>query len=165
MNADTPFDELYHAYAPRVYRLCMGYAGGRDAIAREWVQETFIKVWKHRQSFKGDAAIATWIYRIAVNVCLSDLRKKPKTEGLNQSIPDQPEPDREQEQPSQDTRIAKLYTCIDQLTEKNKMLILLELEEVPQQEIAATTGLKHGAVRTRLLRIRKALLNCMTYGT
>ncbi|RXG13248.1 RNA polymerase sigma factor [Leeuwenhoekiella aestuarii] len=165
MNADTPFDELYHAYAPRVYRLCMGYAGGRDAVAREWVQETFIKVWKHRQSFKREATIATWIYRIAVNVCLADLRKKPKTEGLNRSIPDQPEPDREQEHASQDTRIAKLYTCIDQLTEKNKMLILLELEEVPQQEIAATTGLNHGAVRTRLLRIRKALLNCMTYET
>ena len=163
MNAETPFSEIYHTYAPRVYRLCMGYAGGRDELARQWVQETFIKVWKHQQSFKGDAKIATWIYRIAVNVCLADLRKKPKTESLNRSIPDQPEPDREDEHNLQNSSIVKLYACIDQLTQSNKVLIMLELEEVPQQEIAQTTGLKHGALRTRLSRIRQALLNCMTH--
>ena len=161
MNAQTPFNDLYHTYAPRVYRLCMGYAGGRDELARHWVQETFIKVWKHQNSFKGDAAIATWIYRIAVNVCLADLRRKPKTQVLSDAIPDRTEPDAEL--PKEDTRIAQLYQCIDQLNSKNKLLIMLELEEVPQQEIATTTGLKHGAVRTRLARIRKALLNCMTY--
>ncbi|MEM6878275.1 MAG: sigma factor-like helix-turn-helix DNA-binding protein [Bacteroidota bacterium] len=68
------------------------------------------------------------------------------------------------EERSQDEKLKKMYRCINQLTEQNKALILLELEEIPQATIAETVGLAHGAVRTRLSRIRKALLKCMTNG-
>ena len=57
-----------------------------------------------------------------------------------------------------------MYSCIDQLTEQNKALILLELEDLPQATIAETVGLAHGTLRTRLSRIRKSLLKCITNG-
>ena len=87
MNIENQFSELYNTYAPKVYKLCLGYASGVDEIAKEWQQETFIKVWKHRNSFKGEASISTWIYRIAINTCLGDLRKsKRKFQPINESI-------------------------------------------------------------------------------
>ena len=78
MNTEQDFTNIYNLYASKVHRLCLGYASGNNELAKEWLQETFIKVWKHRNSFKGKSSIDTWIYRIAVNVCLGDLRKSRK---------------------------------------------------------------------------------------
>ncbi len=160
MNIEKDFTEVYNAHAPKVHRLCLGYASGDDDLAKEWLQETFIKVWKHRKSFKGKSAIGTWIYRIAVNVCLSHLRNSKKHDRLNENILSEDTTDAEEHR--KDYKIGRMYHCIDQLTEQNRVLILLELEAISQATIAATTGLAYGAVRTRLSRIRKALLKCIT---
>ena len=160
MNIERDFTEIYNTYASKVYRLCLGYASGDDNLAKEWQQETFIKVWKHRKSFKGNSSVSTWIYRIAVNICLGDLRKSTRTIPINDNIPvaNTPEPNVEM----QHDKIQKMYDCINQLTKNNKTLILLELEEIPQATIAETLGIAYGAVRTRLSRIRKILLKCIT---
>lgn len=161
MNIEKDFTKIYHAHSPKVYRLCLGYASGNDELAKEWLQETFIKVWNHRKSFKEKSSIGTWIYRIAVNVCLNDLRKSKKHYQINENILSSITTDDENKY---DNKIKRMYHCIDQLTEQNKALIILELEEVPQATIAETVGIAHGAVRTRLSRIRKALLKCITNG-
>ncbi len=161
MNSEKDFTEVYHTHAPKVFRLCMGYASGDEDLAKEWLQETFIKVWKHRKTFRKEANAGTWIYRIAVNVCLSDLRKTQNSQSIQEHMMASEIAD--SEEINQEDNIHKLYGCIDQLTAQNKALILLELEEVPQATIAETVGLAHGAVRTRLSRIRNALLKCMTY--
>ena len=74
MITEQQFTNSYNLHASKVHRLCLGYASGNNELAKEWCQETFIKVWKHRNSFKGKSSIDTWIYRIAVNICLGDLR-------------------------------------------------------------------------------------------
>ncbi|MGY6557884.1 MAG: RNA polymerase sigma factor [Nitritalea sp.] len=159
---EKDFNQLYYTYAPKVHRLCLGYSSGDVELANEWLQETFIKVWKHSTSFRGDASIDTWIYRIATNICLGGIRKIKKQvmvpgELLTESILDEPVNDAGE-------TIEKLYACIGQLSEQNKTLILLELENIPQETIAASAGLAHGTLRTRLSRIRKSLLNCITNG-
>lgn len=160
MHTQQEFTAIYNAHAPKVYRLCLGYAAGDEDLAREWQQQTFIKVWKHRKSFKGNSSISTWIYRIAVNICLSDLRKSKKHTSINRAMEDSVEATIENH--DQDEQIEKMYGCIDQLTQNNKAMILLELEDIPQATIAATFGIAHGALRTRLSRIRKSLLKCIT---
>jgi RNA polymerase sigma-70 factor (ECF subfamily) len=162
MITEQEFTNIYNLHASKVHRLCLGYASGNNELAKEWHQETFIKVWKHRNSFKGKSSIDTWIYRIAVNVCLGDLRKPRKNITINEdllsnSIYDDNKNDDEK-------NIKKMYHCIDQLNEQNKALILLELENIPQTTIADTVGLAHGTLRTRLSRIRKSLLKCITNG-
>lgn len=159
---EQDFNQLYHAYAPKVHRLCLGYSSGDVALANEWLQETFIKVWNHSNSFRGEASMDTWIYRIATNVCLGDIRKskkqmKVKDELLTESIT-------EEAVTEEAETIEKMYACIDQLSDQNKTLILLELENVPQETIASSVGLAHGTLRTRLSRIRKSLLNCIKHG-
>ena len=159
MEIEHNFTELYNAHAPKVYRLCLGYASGDVELAKEWQQETFIKVWMHRNAFKGKSAVSTWIYRIALNICLGDLRKSKKKIPINENI--SASTSTENDEKTHHDNIAKMYRCINQLSENNKTLILLELEEIPQATIAETLGMKHNAVRTRLSRIRKALLKCI----
>lgn len=161
MQTSQEFTAIYQAHAAKVFRLCMGYAGGDEDLAKEWQQQTFIKVWKHRGSFKGNASISTWIYRIAVNICLSDLRKPKRQTSLNPEMANIEETSSYEN--NQEENIQKMYRCIDQLTQNNKAIILLELEDIPQATIAATLGLAHGALRTRLSRIRKSLLKCITH--
>ena len=163
MNIENQFTELYNMHAPKVYKLCLGYASGIEDVAKEWQQQTFIKVWKHRNTFKGNASISTWIYRIAINTCLADLRKSKKHhQPINDTILE--DLNTSDEENSIEKDIQKMYQCIDQLTQDNKTIILLELEEIPQATIAETSGISHSALRTRLSRIRKALLKCITNG-
>lgn len=163
MNIESEFSNIYNTHSPKVYRLCLGYASGDSELAKEWLQQTFIKVWNHRQSFKGNSAVETWIYRIAVNICLSDLRRAKRNIPINETILEDHKYS-EQSSESTEQNIRKMYHCIDQLTEQNKALILLELEDIPQSTIAETVGLAHGTLRTRLSRIRKALLKCIKNG-
>ena len=162
MNTEQDFTNIYNSYAPKVHRLCLGYASGNKELANEWLQETFIKVWKHRNSFKGKSSIDTWIYRIAVNVCLGDLRKSKKSIPINEEVLSNSKT--EDYSYNDEKNIKKMYHCIDQLNEQNRALILLELESIPQATIADTVGLAHGTLRTRLSRIRKSLLKCIKNG-
>ncbi len=160
MITEQQFNSIYNQHAPIVHRLCLGYATGNNELAKEWLQETFIKVWNHRNSFKGKSSIDTWIYRIAVNVCLGDLRKTKNSMTINENIlSNTPNDDNNSDT---EKNLKKMYHCIDKLNERNKALILLELEDLPQATIAETIGLAHGTLRTRLSRIRKSLLKCIT---
>ncbi|WP_194851549.1 RNA polymerase sigma factor [Nonlabens antarcticus] len=158
---EKEFTGLYNQLYPKVYRLCLGYVTGDEPTARDLSQQTFIKVWNHRHSFKGDSQISTWIYRIAVNCCLGHLKKKhPIKFEIDPKTTDAPNDD----EPRNSKNIQQLYRCIDQLKPLNKIVILLELEQIPQEEIASTLGYSHGSIRTRLSRIREALFKCMTHG-
>lgn len=160
MIIENDFNEIYNAHAQKVFRLCLGYASGNETLAKEWQQETFIKVWNHRKSFRANSAIGTWIYRIAVNTCLNDLRKCKKFVAVNEgAMAANPNNDGQEERESQ---IKKMYRCIDKLTANNKAIILLELEDIPQATIAEVQGMAHGTLRTRLSRIRNSLLKCIT---
>jgi RNA polymerase sigma-70 factor (ECF subfamily) len=162
MITEKEFTNIYNLHASKIQRLCLGYASGNNELAKEWLQETFIKVWKHRNSFKEKSSIDTWIYRIAVNVCLGDLRKSRKSITINEDLLSNSSYDDNKN--DDEKNIKKMYHCIDQLNEQNKALILLELENIPQTNIADTVGLAQGTLRTRLSRIRKSLLKCITNG-
>lgn len=160
MDPESEFTAIYETFAPKIHRLCLGYASGDEEMAREWLQETFIKVWNHRKSFQGQSAFSTWIYRIAVNVCLNDLRRVKRHLPLVDA--DLADTSGYSKTAERENQLRKMYDCINQLSEQNKAMILMELEDIPQATIAETLGMAHGAVRTRLSRIRKALLKCMT---
>ncbi len=162
MITEQEFTNIYNLHAFKIHRLCLGYASGNNELAKEWLQETFIKVWKHRNSFKGKSSIDTWIYRIAVNVCLGDLRKTKKSITINEVLLSNTSSDDDND--NEEGNIKKMYLCIDKLNEQNRALILLELENIPQTTIAETVGIAHGTLRTRLSRIRKSLLKCIKNG-
>ena len=155
-NKNELFTQLYDEHYNKVLRLCLGYVGGNNEIAKDLTQEVFIKIWQHLENFKAKSSISTWIYRIAVNTCLLYLRDSKSIQprmALNELDEDKNEVE---------VRIKKMYDCINKLGAKNKTIILLELESLPQKEIATIMGMTHEAIRVRILRIKKTLSKLVT---
>lgn len=158
---EEEFKRLYEGNYSKIMRLCLGYVWGDKDMAKDLTQEVFIKVWNNLNSFRGDSDITTWIYRIAVNTCLMNLRKMKK-HSTNEVISRDTtantvyEKDREQQ-------FQEMYRCIETLGTTNKAIILMELEGMPQKEIAQVMGLKHEAIRTRIHRIKEVLTKCVNH--
>ena len=76
------FETLYKTYWQSIFRLCMGFVNDVD-WAKDITQETFIIVWQKQETFRNEANISTWIFRIATNNCLRQIEKQkrlPKSE-------------------------------------------------------------------------------------
>ena len=153
MNQQQEFTNLYNEYGEGIRKLCLGYTG--DAVlAKDLLQETFIAVWNNMQKFRGDAKWSTWIYRIAVNTCLTHLRKK-KDELMdieNTSLSMLPDEVNTKEQ-----EVQLLYKCISRLQETDRLIITLVLEDKPYEEIASITGITETNLRVKIHRIKKQL--------
>lgn len=158
-KVDRLFEDLYQTNYPKVIRICLGYVNGDEDLAKDLAQEVFIKVWEHLPSFRNEAAISTWIYRITVNTCLLQFRVKKRT--VRAVILDKVGEEMEEAYSSQENQLKQLYACILKLSEENKGIVLLELEGLPHKEIATITGLSHEVVRVRLHRIKNSLTNCV----
>ena len=157
---EKAFEQIFNTNYPKVFRLCQGYTNGDDALSKDLAQEVFIKCWQHWDSFRNQSNISTWIYRIAVNTCLMELRQKkavPLSDHLNHL-----EASEERLSVSKEFQLKQLYQCIGKLSTDNKSIILLELEGLPQKEIAEIMGLSHEAIRVRVHRIKNELTKCVT---
>ena len=76
MNNEEQYQKIYKDNYTKVMRLCLGYVHGNEDLAKDLTQEVFLKAWQHLNNFQGNSKIETWIYRITVNTCLQELRKK-----------------------------------------------------------------------------------------
>jgi RNA polymerase sigma-70 factor (ECF subfamily) len=145
------FEDIYRNYWNKVFRICMGYVNDHD-WAKDIAQDTFITIWKQLPNFRNEAAIGTWIYRIASNNCLRQIErqsKMPRTE-MPEQIEDAVLPDKE-------SQSRFLYQCIAELPETDRIIISLELENVKQAEIASIVGLTETNVRVKIFRIKEKL--------
>jgi RNA polymerase sigma-70 factor (ECF subfamily) len=157
------FEQLYSVYYDKVWRLCLGYCHADRFAADDLTQEVFARVWTHWDRFRGDAQRSTWLFRIAVNTSLSRKRKlknQPNSTQVTEAIHDSAEDQHEVENQPTPT---DLYACIDQLNALDKSIIMLELEGVPQKEIAAVIGKSHAVIRTRVHRIKDKLKTCLNH--
>lgn len=145
------FEEIYSLYRPKVFRLCMGYVNDAD-LAKDLVQETFIRIWQNINSFREESAVSTWVFRIASNICLRQLDKEKKRNVT--SFPPQLE---DKTDAGQEDKINFLYACISQLGEVDRIIISMVLEDLPQSEIALIVGLTEVNVRVKIHRIKEKL--------
>ena len=150
------FEKIYQENFKKVFGLTLGYANGDYDIAADLTQEVFVKVWEHLKDFRKEASISTWIYRITINTCLIYKRKKRAFPLTSDVIALE-----EEDKAVLEHKYSTMYSCISQLPETHKSIILLELEGVPQSEIAAIIGISHQALRTRLSRIKNQLSKCV----
>ncbi len=153
MNQKEQFTALYNEYAAGIKKLCLGYTGD-VATAQDLLQETFIAVWNNMQNFRADSKWSTWIYRIAVNTCLTQLRKKKETlvDIENSHFVLLPEDVNTKEQ-----EVQLLYKCISRLPETDRLVITMVLEDTPYEEIASITGITENNLRVKIHRIKKQL--------
>lgn len=154
------FNNIYNANYGKVFRLCMGYFNGNEVMAKDITQEVFVKVWQNMESFRNQSKVSTWVYRITVNTCLSQIRSVKKERTVDAFPRDVSSPETVSSV-DYETQLRDLYNCINKLNKTNKAIILLELEDVPQKEIASVMGISHQALRTRINRIKSSLTKCV----
>ncbi len=145
------FEEIYRDYSPKVFRLCLGYTND-EAAAKDLLQDIFLIVWQQLAKFRGEASVGTWIFRIASNFCLRQMQKENriKRAPMPAEFPEINHPDNQE-------HLRFLYECIAALPETDRIVISLELEDLPQAEIAQITGLSPANVRVRIHRIKEKL--------
>jgi RNA polymerase sigma-70 factor (ECF subfamily) len=130
-------------------------------VRNDLFQEIVLQLWKSFSTFRGEAKITTWMYRIALNTAISGYRKQTrhvKTEDLQEmhfNISEQYSGDEKED------GIQKLQWAIRQLSEIERAMIMMALEEIQYDEIAETIGITQNNVRVRMNRIREKLRKLM----
>lgn len=157
-NVDTELEKEFVAtirlYERVIYKVCYMYTTPH-ATLNDLYQEVVLNTWKAFPKFRKECKVSTWIYRIALNTCISFIRKEkniPEIVTLNpeiNSMIDETDPIHEM--------LRQMYRLINQLTQLDKSIILLYLEEKSYEEIAEITGLTITNVATKLSRIKDKL--------
>ncbi|MDR0507793.1 MAG: sigma-70 family RNA polymerase sigma factor [Dysgonamonadaceae bacterium] len=138
-----------------IYKACSFYISEFSPM-EDLYQETILNLWRAYPKFRNESSYSTWIYRIALNTCISELRKTSKyRRHVQLSFSDEIafEPD------SFADDLKTLYRLIYSLEKLERAIILLWLEEKSYQEIADITGLSLSNVATKLKRIKEKLKN------
>jgi RNA polymerase sigma-70 factor (ECF subfamily) len=122
------------------------------------INDITLELWKSFKSFNGDSKISTWIYRVAINTSMNYKRKKRK-DSLFVSINDFKKEDTFPWLAEQDSsaQLEILYSCIDELDEINKAMILPYLDDNSQDEISEIMGISKTNVGTRIGRIKEQI--------
>jgi RNA polymerase sigma factor (sigma-70 family) len=159
------FEALYRAHAARVYALCLRLTAD-VAKANELTQDVFIRAWKALPDFRGEAEIATWLHRIAVNAMLQQRRGDRRREARVALAEDRDEDARALERGS--TSAHDVGTAID--LERaiaalppgvRRAFVLHDVEGFTHVEIAEMTGLAEGTLRAQLHRARQLLIEAL----
>ena len=155
--------ELYDAHAQRVYRLVFRLCGDED-LAQEFTQEAFIRAFDRLDRFRGDSALSTWLYRIAVTVTSNGMRKVRRLRERESEIqPDFPAgPGADGLHRSDPDLRARMAAAIDALPEIYRTtLIMHDVEGYTHTEIANILDIPEGTCKSRLsvarAQLRRAL--------
>jgi len=133
-----------------IYKVTSFYANEKDTID-DLYQDVVLNLWKAFPDFRNESKVSTWIYRIALNTCVSYIRKKnrmPVCVELTQSFKAYTE---------ENEAVAELYELINQLGKLERALILLYLEDRPHKEISEIMGITPTNVSTKINRIKEKL--------
>jgi RNA polymerase sigma-70 factor (ECF subfamily) len=143
-------------YSGIIIKICRAYTDTQEDF-EDYYQEVCLQIWKSKDSFKEDSKWSTWIYRLTLNVCLTLLKKK-KNNKQHHTSDDVILPDTSEETKAfSDESLNLLYDAIRQLSEIDRGVILLYLEEKSYQEIAEIIGTNPNNIGVRIKRIKERL--------
>lgn len=177
----SAFERLYHAHSSRVFALCLRMSGSR-AKAGELTQDVFVHVWERLSSWRGESALSSWIYRLTVNLVLSNVRgeqRRQRHETAQSDMDDTTGPGDTRVEPGARMRASDgsapgsarpvaLHDAID--LERaiaalpngaRTVFVLHDVEGYKHDEIARMTGTAEGTSRAQLHRARKLLIEAL----
>ncbi len=158
IDEEKRFVNLINEHQGLIHKVCIMYENDPE-VRNDLFQEIVLQLWRSFPSFRGEAKITTWMYRIALNTAISGFRKgtrKIKTEDLKEVHFNISESGDNAEE-----NLQRLQLAIRQLNEIDRAMIMMALEEVPYEEIAETIGISQNNVRVRMNRIREKLRKLM----
>jgi len=164
----TSYEELMRRYQGRIYGLIY-HLTGHHHDTEELAQTVFVKAFRALPRFKGDSAFFTWLYRIAVNTTLNQLKARGRRREISLDDPDAgaergPDADRltTRDSPVRDAGLSelrkKLNAALETLSEKHRAVVVMhDMEGLPHDEIARIMKTSPGTIRSRLFYARQQL--------
>ena len=162
------FGRLMEPLEQLVWRVCWHYTGDREASS-DCGQEAMIRIWRALDSYRGDCAFESWVYRIAANCCMDWLRKKKRDRSVSMEPmrdqgfdPADTSPGTEAQVIAKDER-RRLREASALLPEdQREALVLTQLERVSYEEAARMLDVSEGTVKSRVNRAKARLKEILT---
>lgn len=154
-SVEKEFIKIIQEYERVIYKVCSIYVSELLPMA-DLHQEVVHNLWVGYPKFRNESSVSTWIYRVAINTCVTTIRKERK-HFQNSSIAFTAISDKLPAPDPLTEDIKEMYRLINQLKIIEKTIVLLYLEEKPYKEIAEITGLTVSNVATRMKRVREKL--------
>lgn len=143
-------------YSGIIIKICRAYTDSQEDF-EDYYQEVCLQIWRSKDKFRGDSKWSTWIYRLSLNICLTLIKKKKKTrQYFNNDAVNQYE-EGEENSAFSNENLNFLYEAIKRLSEIDRAIILLYLEEKPNKEIAEIIGTTPNNIGARINRIKERL--------
>lgn len=139
-----------------VYKICRLY-GNTDEDRQDLFQEIVIQLWNAYPKFRNEAKFSTWLYRIGLNVAISQYRRNKnriyaaEIEALNIELPEDVYSLQGEE------RFQMMYAAIEQLNDIEKAIVMLYLEDKSYEEMEEILGISNGTLRVKMTRIKEKL--------
>ncbi|MCL2291074.1 MAG: sigma-70 family RNA polymerase sigma factor [Bacteroidetes bacterium] len=152
-NIEKAFIELIRQNDRLIYKVCSMYISDEFPLA-DLYQEVVYNLWKSFPKFRNECSISTWMYRIALNTCITVMRKELRRP---QHVPILELNEHLIAPESMEENIKEMYRLIYQLNTLERAIILLYLEEKSYQEIADITGLTLNNIAIKIKRIKEKL--------
>lgn len=149
---ETAFAQLVREQKSTIYTVCYMFSNDQDEVA-DLFQEVLVNLWKSFPTFEGRSDVRTWVYRVALNVCVSLDRKKKRRKTLPLTMDVNPYED---ENPNS-KQMELLRKRINKLGPFDRAIIMLWLENMSYDEIGQVVGISTKNVSVRLYRIKEEL--------
>ncbi len=152
-KTESNFRQLLEEHKSTIYSVCYMFSQDHDEV-EDLFQETLINLWNGLDKFEERSAIGTWVWRIALNTCITSDRKKKKRVD---TVPLTFDRDFLDENTVESRQVKLLHKRIGRLQPFDRAIVLLWLENMSYDDIAAVVGITTKAVGVRLVRIREQL--------
>ena len=153
------FKHIIETHKDKIFKACLRFTGNSEE-AKDLVQEVCIHLWQGLEKFRKVSNISTWIYRVTVNTCLMYKRKK-KVPTVDLSSIQEPKAGEESTTDKSAEDVKLLQQLIAELPEKERIIIILYLENLSYEEIAEVTGISTNYIGVKINRIKKLLTKKM----
>ena len=148
---EREFEKMVREHKSTIYTVCYMFSSDKDEVA-DLFQETLINLWKGVNTFRGDADINSWIWKVSLNTCIShDRKRKVRTEPLSLNI------DLFEDTDEGTRQAGLLRQRISKLGPFDRAIVLLWLENLSYEEIGLIVGISAKNVSVRLVRIKEQL--------
>ena len=155
-NLEHKFISELETHQNIVHKVCSLYTDNRDAH-NDLFQEITIQLWKAYPKFRGDSKFSTWMYRVALNTAITLYRKskrRVKTQDYESVIY---KIKADEYDPTEEQQLKLMYDAIRQLSDIDKALVFLYLEDKDYREISDTLGITEVNARVKMNRIKTKL--------
>lgn len=154
-DSSKQFEQLVKENELLIRKVCSMYTY-THSNREDLFQDIVLQLWKAFPSFRGESKISTWMYRVAINTAITALRKKKdfiytyEPHALPKDVADAGDS-------TEDEQLQQLYTAINRLSEIEKAIVMLYLEDRDYGEMEEILGMSQGALRVKMNRIKNKL--------